>query len=46
VSTIEKSMAQPGFKFSDVRILLGTTHAHTDHQEGDALVKEKTGPRS
>ena len=33
---------QLGFKFSDVRILLGT-HAHGDHQEGDALVKELTG---
>jgi metallo-beta-lactamase class B len=42
VPAIEKSVAQLGFKFSDVRILLGT-HAHGDHQEGDALVKEKTG---
>ncbi len=42
VPAIEKSIAQLGFKFSDVRILLGT-HAHGDHQEGDALVKEKTG---
>ena len=41
VRTIEKSVAQLGFKFSDVRILLGT-HAHGDHQEGDALVKELT----
>ena len=42
VRTIEKSVAELGFKFSDVRILLGT-HAHGDHQEGDALVKELTG---
>jgi metallo-beta-lactamase class B len=42
VPTIEKSVAQLGFKFSDVRILLGT-HAHGDHQEGDALVKQMTG---
>jgi metallo-beta-lactamase class B len=42
VRTIEKSITQLGFKFSDVRILLGT-HAHGDHQEGDALVKEMTG---
>jgi metallo-beta-lactamase class B len=42
VRTIEKSITQLGFKFSDVRILLGT-HAHGDHQEGDALVKELTG---
>jgi metallo-beta-lactamase class B len=42
VRTIEKSVAQLGFKFSDVRIVLGT-HAHGDHQEGDALAKEITG---
>jgi metallo-beta-lactamase class B len=41
VRTIEKSITQLGFKFSDVKILLGT-HAHGDHQEGDALVKELT----
>src|SRR5262245_27811819 len=42
VRTIEKSVAQIGFKFGDVRILLGT-HAHGHHQEGDALVKQLTG---
>lgn len=42
VRTIEKSVAQLGFKFADVRIILGT-HAHGDHQEGDALAKELTG---
>jgi metallo-beta-lactamase class B len=42
VRTIEKSVTQLGFKFTDIRILLGT-HAHGDHQEGDALVKEITG---
>jgi metallo-beta-lactamase class B len=42
VPVIEKSVSQLGFKFSDVKILLGN-HAHGDHQEGDALVKEKTG---
>lgn len=42
VRTIEKSVMQLGFKFSDIKILLGT-HAHGDHQEGDALVKEMTG---
>jgi len=42
VRTIEKSVEQLGFKFSDVKILLGN-HAHGDHQEGDALVKELTG---
>ena len=42
VPTIEKSVKQLGFKFSDIKILLGN-HAHGDHQEGDALVKEVTG---
>ena len=42
VPTIAKSVQQLGFKFSDVRVLLGT-HAHGDHQEGDALVKQLTG---
>ena len=42
VRTIEKSIAALGFKFADVRILLGT-HAHGDHQEGDALTEELTG---
>src|SRR6266478_5331989 len=42
VPTIEKSVQQLGFKFSDTKILLGS-HAHGDHQEGDALVKQKTG---
>jgi metallo-beta-lactamase class B len=42
VPTISKSVEQLGFKFSDTKILLGT-HAHGDHQEGDALVKQLTG---
>jgi metallo-beta-lactamase class B len=42
VRTIEKSVEQLGFDFSGIKILLGT-HAHGDHQEGDALVKELTG---
>ncbi len=42
VPTIEKSVQQLGFKFSDIKILLGN-HAHGDHQEGDALVKQLTG---
>lgn len=42
VRTIEKSVNSLGFKFTDIRILLGT-HAHGDHQEGDALLKELTG---
>jgi metallo-beta-lactamase class B len=42
VPTIAKSVEQLGFKFSEVRVLLGT-HAHGDHQEGDAVVKQMTG---
>src|SRR5438128_10970352 len=42
VPTIQKSVEQLGFKFSDIKILLGT-HAHADHQEGDAMVKQLTG---
>ena len=42
VRTIEKSVTQLGFKFTDIRVLVGT-HAHGDHQEGDALAKELTG---
>ena len=42
VPTISKSVADLGFKMSDVKILLGT-HAHGDHQEGDSAVKQMTG---
>jgi metallo-beta-lactamase class B len=42
VPTIQKSVTDLGFKFSDIKILLGN-HAHGDHQEGDALVKQLTG---
>jgi metallo-beta-lactamase class B len=42
VPVIQKSVADLGFKFSDIKILLGN-HAHADHQEGDALVKQLTG---
>src|SRR5678809_1236394 len=42
VPTIKKSVEQLGFKFSDIKILLGS-HAHGDHQEGDAMVKQMTG---
>jgi len=43
--TIKKSIEQLGFKFSDIKILLGT-HAHSDHQEGDALIKQLTGAQT
>jgi metallo-beta-lactamase class B len=42
VPVIQHSVEQLGFKFSDTKILLGN-HAHGDHQEGDALVKQLTG---
>jgi len=42
VPVIRSSVEKLGFKFSDVKILLGS-HAHGDHMEGDALVKELTG---
>jgi metallo-beta-lactamase class B len=42
VPTIKKSVEQLGFKFSDIKIVLGN-HAHGDHQEGDAAVKQLTG---
>src|SRR5881227_298822 len=42
VPTIQRSVEQLGFRFSDIKILLGS-HAHGDHQEGDAMVKQVTG---
>jgi metallo-beta-lactamase class B len=42
VPTIKKSVEDLGFKFSDVRIILGS-HAHADHMEADAMMKEMTG---
>ncbi len=42
VPVIKQSVEQLGFKFADIKILLGN-HAHGDHQEGDAAVKELTG---
>jgi metallo-beta-lactamase class B len=42
VPQIRASVEKLGFKFSDTKILLGS-HAHGDHMEGDALVKELTG---
>jgi metallo-beta-lactamase class B len=42
IPVILKSVEQLGFKFSDTKILLGS-HAHGDHQEGDALFRQVTG---
>jgi metallo-beta-lactamase class B len=42
VPQIKASVEKLGFKFSDTKILLGS-HAHGDHMDGDARVKELTG---
>jgi metallo-beta-lactamase class B len=42
VPVIQKSVEELGFNFTDVKIVLGS-HAHGDHMEGDALVKQLTG---
>jgi metallo-beta-lactamase class B len=44
VPTIQDSVQKLGFKFEDIKILLGS-HAHGDHQEGDGLVAKLTGAR-
>jgi metallo-beta-lactamase class B len=45
VPTIQDSVQKLGFKFEDVKILLGS-HAHGDHQEGDGLLVKLTGARA
>jgi metallo-beta-lactamase class B len=42
VPGLKASVEKLGFTFSDIKIVLGS-HAHGDHMEGDALVKEMTG---
>ena len=42
VAGLKDSVEKLGFKFADIKIILGS-HAHGDHMEGDALVKEMTG---
>jgi metallo-beta-lactamase class B len=44
VPVIRSSVEKLGFKFTDVKILLGS-HAHGDHMQGDAIVKELTGAK-
>lgn len=41
VPVIRAAVEKLGFRFDDIRIVLGS-HAHGDHMEGDALVKEFT----
>ncbi len=42
LATIRGSIEKLGFEISDIRIILGS-HAHVDHQEGDAQFKALTG---
>ena len=42
VPVIKSSVEKLGFKFTDIKIILGS-HAHGDHMEGDALAKELSG---
>src|SRR5215471_1321185 len=42
VPVIRAAVEKLGFKFTDIKILLGS-HAHPDHTTGDALVKQLTG---
>jgi metallo-beta-lactamase class B len=42
VPTIRGSVEKLGFKFTDIKIILGS-HAHADHMEGDALAKQMSG---
>src|SRR5579863_4163974 len=44
VPIVRASIEKLGFRYSDIKILLGS-HAHGDHMEGDAMVKELTGAR-
>jgi len=42
VPLIRASVEKLGFQFRDIKIILGS-HAHGDHMDGDAIVKEATG---
>ena len=42
VPSIREGVERLGFEFTDIEIILGS-HAHGDHMEADALVKELTG---
>jgi metallo-beta-lactamase class B len=44
VPNLRKSVEDLGFDFADIEIILGS-HAHGDHMQGDALVKQLTGAR-
>jgi metallo-beta-lactamase class B len=42
VPLLRESIEKLGFKMTDIKIILGS-HAHPDHMQGDAVVKELTG---
>ena len=42
VPLIRANVEKMGFKFTDIKIILAS-HSHSDHVEGDALVKQLTG---
>src|ERR687891_418479 len=42
VPLLRESVEKLGFKMTDIKIILGS-HAHGDHMQGDAAVKELTG---
>jgi metallo-beta-lactamase class B len=44
VPQLRENVEKLGFKFTDIKIILGS-HAHSDHMEGDALLKELTGAK-
>src|SRR3954468_6105714 len=44
VPLLRSAVEKLGFRFEDIKIILGS-HAHGDHMEGDALVKDLTGAR-
>jgi metallo-beta-lactamase class B len=41
VPVVRAAIEKLGFRYADTKILLGS-HAHGDHMEGDAMVKELT----
>jgi metallo-beta-lactamase class B len=45
VPVIKSSVEKLGFKFTDIKILLGS-HAHGDHMEGDPLAVELSGAQA
>ena len=45
VPLLRASVEKAGFKLTDIKIILGS-HAHPDHMQADAMVKELTGGAS